>query len=231
MANINDNTRGKKLFKEGSSGQQAAKGSDGEYTVSKEISDDLAGLTDISEVYNDDSLYQTNRFLLAQLEDVRQDVEELHAFIKDAFGKDSSTAASQGATGATGATGAAGAKGDKGDTGATGAQGPAGADGSNGTNGSDGAKGDKGDKGDTGSTGPQGATGATGPQGPAGADGADGADGATGATGPQGPAGADGADGSDASVSGHTGTQTVVINSKGSTVTFTVANGLITQIK
>tara|TARA_R100001163_G_scaffold39411_1_gene29992 strand:+ start:2671 stop:3126 length:456 start_codon:yes stop_codon:yes gene_type:complete len=118
MASINDNVRGKKLFKEGSSKQQAVKGSDGEYTVSKEISDDLTGLTDISEVYNDDGLYQVNRFLLKQIEDIRQDVEELHAFIKDAFGKDSSSAASQGA------------KGDKGDTGATGPQGPAGADGS-----------------------------------------------------------------------------------------------------
>lgn len=121
MANINDNVRGKKLFKQGSSGQKAAKGSDGEYTVSKEISDDLTGLTDISDVYNDDGLYQVNRFLLKQIEDIRQDVEELHAFIKDAFGKDSSSAASQGA------------KGDKGDTGATGAtgpRGPAGADGS-----------------------------------------------------------------------------------------------------
>ena len=106
MANINDNVRGKKLFKEGSSGQDAAKGSDGEYTVSKEISDDLAGLIDISEVYNDDSLYQTNRFLLKQIEDIRQDVEELHAFIKDAFGKDSSSAASQGAKGEKVDTGA-----------------------------------------------------------------------------------------------------------------------------
>ena len=136
MANINDNVRGKKLFKEGSSKQQAVKGSDGEYTVSKEISDDLTGLTDISEVYNDDGLYQVNRFLLRQIEDIRQDVEELHAFIKDAFGKDSSSAASQGAKGDkgdkgdTGATGAKGAKGDTGATGATGPQGPAGADGS-----------------------------------------------------------------------------------------------------
>ena len=131
MANINDNVRGKKLFKEGSSKQQAVKGSDGEYTVSKEISDDLTGLTDISEVYNDDGLYQVNRFLLKQIEDIRQDVEELHAFIKDAFGKDSSSAASQGPKGD---------KGDKGDTGATGAtgpQGPAGADGADGKNGSD----------------------------------------------------------------------------------------------
>ena len=143
MANINDNIRGKKLFKQGSSGQKATKGSDGEYTVSKEISDDLTGLTDISDVYNDDGLYQINRFLLKQIEDIRQDVEELHAFIKDAFGKDSSSAASQGA------------KGDKGDTGATGAQGP------KGDTGATGAKGDKGDKGDTGPQGPKGNTGSS----------------------------------------------------------------------
>jgi len=123
MANINDNIRGKKLFKEGSSKQLASKGSDGEVTVSKEISDDLAALTDISDVFNDDGLYQVNRFLIKQIEDIREDVEELHAFIKDAFGKDSSSAASQGA------------KGD------TGAQGPAGADGTNGSNGKNGADG------------------------------------------------------------------------------------------
>ena len=125
MANIDDNIRGKKLFKEGSSKQLASKGSDGEYTVSKEISDDLSSLTDISEVYNDDGLYQYNRFMLRQIEDVRQDVEDLHAFIKDAFGKDSSSAASQGPKGDTGATGSQGA---------TGPQGPAGADGKDGNN-------------------------------------------------------------------------------------------------
>ena len=159
MANINNNIRGKKLFKEGSSGQNAAKGSDGEYTVSKEISDDLTGLTDISEVYNDDGLYQVNRFLLKQIEDIRQDVEELHAFIKDAFGKDSSSAASQGAKGDTGSTGS---QGPKGDTGSTGSQGPAGSDGSDG---SDGAKGDKGDKGDKGEKGAKGSKGAKGAKG------------------------------------------------------------------
>ena len=130
MANINDNIRGKKLFKEGSSKQQAGKGSDGEYTVSKEISDDLTSLTDISDLFNDDAIYQTNKFLLKQVEDLRQDVEELHAFIKDAFGKDSSSAASKGDTGATGPQGP---KGDTGATGATGATGPAGADGKNGS--------------------------------------------------------------------------------------------------
>lgn len=34
MASINDNIRNKKLFKQGSSRQQAVKGSDGEVTVS-----------------------------------------------------------------------------------------------------------------------------------------------------------------------------------------------------
>lgn len=129
MANINDSIRGKKLFKEGSSKQQAVKGSDGEYTVSKEISDDLTSLTDISDLFNDDAVYQTNKFLLKQVEDLRQDVEELHAFIKDAFGKDSSSAASKGETGATGP------QGPKGNTGATGATGPQGPAGTNGTNG------------------------------------------------------------------------------------------------
>jgi len=143
MANLNDNIRGKKLFKSGSSKQRAVKGSDGEITVSSEVASDLAGLTDISDVFNDDGLYQINRFLLKQIEDLRQDVEELHSFIKDAFGKDSSSAASQGAKGDTGA------QGPKGDTGA---QGP---------------------KGDTGATGAAGATGARGPagdRGPAGSD-------------------------------------------------------------
>jgi len=130
MGNINENIRGKKLFKEGSSGQKAVKGSDGKITVSKEIFNDLQALTDISEVYNDDGLYQQNRFLLKQIEDLREDVEELHTFIKAAFGRDYTQASSKGAKGDTGATGP---QGPKGATGATGATGPAGADGKNGS--------------------------------------------------------------------------------------------------
>jgi hypothetical protein len=139
MANINDNIRGKKLFKSGSSGQDASKGNDGEITISSEKATELNALTDVSEMFNDEGIYQNNKFLLKQVEDLRVDVEELHAFIKAAFGKDSSSAASQGAKGDTGATGATGAKGDKGDkgdtgaTGATGPQGPAGADGADGS--------------------------------------------------------------------------------------------------
>jgi len=154
MANINDNIRGKKLFKEGSSKQQAVKGSDGEITVAKEISDDLAALTDISDVFNDDGLYQVNRFLIKQIEDLREDVEELHAFIKDAFGKDSSSAASQGAKGNTGS------QGPKGDTGAAGAKGDTGAQGPKGDTGAQGPKGDTGETGASGSDGdPSGFTG------------------------------------------------------------------------
>ena len=83
-------------------------------------------------MFNDDAIYQTNKFLLKQVEDLRQDVEELHTFIKDAFGKDSSSAASKGDKGDAGN---AGPQGPQGPQGATGATGPAGADGRNGTNG------------------------------------------------------------------------------------------------
>ena len=135
MANINENIRGKKLYKEGSERQEASKNAAGEIVISKEKSEELNALDDISDLFNDDAVYQTNKFLLKQVEDLRQDVEELHAFIKDAFGKDSSFAASQGAKGDTGNTGPQGLKGDTGAKGATGAAGPAGADGKNGTNG------------------------------------------------------------------------------------------------
>ena len=227
MASINDNIRGKKLFKEGGSGASASKGSDGEVTISKEKSDELTALTDISDVFNDDGLYQSNKFLLKQVEDLRADVEELHAFIKDAFGKDSSSAASQGAKGDTGA---------QGPKGNTGAQGPAGSNGTNGTNGSDGSDGSdgaKGDKGDTGSTGPQGIQGATGPQGATGAAGSNGADGADGAQGPQGiqgekgdtgATGGRGPAGSDAAVSGFSGKKTV------GKETWTFENGLLDSV-
>lgn len=73
----------------------------------------------------------------------------------------------------------------------------------------------QGAKGDTGATG---ATGAQGPQG------------ATGATGPQGPAGADGKNGSNAAVSGVTGGTSVLINTKGSTITLNFENGLLESI-
>ena len=80
MANINDDIRGKKLYKEGSEGQDASKNSNGEIVVSKEQAAELDSLNDISELFNDNAIYQANKFLLKQVEDLRQDVEELHAF-------------------------------------------------------------------------------------------------------------------------------------------------------
>ena len=87
MANINDNIRGKKLFKSGSSGQDASKGGDGEITISSEKATELNALTDVSEMFNDEGLYQNNKFLLKQVE------------------------GDTGATGATGPQGPAGADG------------------------------------------------------------------------------------------------------------------------
>ena len=147
MGNINDNTRIKKLYKSGGSGQVAVKGGDGEVVVSKERITELNSLNDISELFNDDGLYQANKHLLRQVEDMRLDIEELHSFIKGAFGKDYTKASSQGATGNTGSTGPRGNAGTAGVKGSTGSQG---------STGSAGAKGNTGSQGTQGSTGSQG---------------------------------------------------------------------------
>lgn len=140
MANINDNIRSKKLYKSGNT-TRAYKDDDGEIVVPSKVAQEIAAITDITQLLNDHDNYTKSVYLLKEIENIRQDVEELHAFIKDAFGKDSSGATSKGDKGDTGNTGPQGPqgpqglKGDKGDTGAAGAQGPAGADGKNGTNG------------------------------------------------------------------------------------------------
>ena len=146
MANINDNIRTKKLYKSGDT-VRAYKDSNGEIVVPSKIAADIASISDITDVINDGANYENTKYFLKEIENIRQDLEEVHAFIKDAFGKDSSNAASRGDTGATGPQGPTGPKGN---TGATGPQGPAGAKGATG------------------------ATGATGPQGPAGNDGKNG---------------------------------------------------------
>lgn len=138
MADINEDIRGKKLYKEGAEGQEAVKNDNGEIVISKEKAKELDVLNDISELFNDDGIYQANKFLLKQVEDLRQDVEELHAFIKDAFGKDSTTAASKGEKGDAGNTGPQGPQGPKGDAGVTGATGATGPQGPQGPAGNDG---------------------------------------------------------------------------------------------
>lgn len=140
MANINDNIRTKKLYKSGNT-TKAYKDSNGEIVVPSSVASEIAAVSDITELLNDHDNYSKSIYLLKEIENIRLDLEELHSFIKSAFGKDSTSAASKGDTGATGPRGAQGPKGDTGATGsqgATGATGPAGANGSNGKNGADG---------------------------------------------------------------------------------------------
>ena len=131
MGNINDNIRSKKLYKSGNV-TSASKDSNGEIVVPASIAAELDAIDGITEIINDSGVFHVNKHLVKEIENMRLDIEELHGFIKDAFGKDASQAASQGAKGDTGAAGA------KGDTGLTGPQGATGADGNDGKNGADG---------------------------------------------------------------------------------------------
>ena len=128
MANINDNIRTKKLYKSGNT-LRAYKDSNGEIVVPSSVASEIAAVSDITELLNDHDNYSKSIYLLKEIENIRLDVEELHTFIKNAFGKDSTSAASKGA---------------KGDTGLTGPQGPAGANGADGADGNDGSDGKNG---------------------------------------------------------------------------------------
>ncbi len=134
MANINDNIRTKKLYKSGDT-SEAYKDSNGEIVVPSKVALEIAAVSDITELLNDHDNYSKSIYLLKEIENIRLDLEELHSFIKTAFGKDSRGAASKGEKGDTGATGSQGPAGVAGLQGTTGA---AGANGSNGKNGADG---------------------------------------------------------------------------------------------
>ena len=122
MASINDNIRSKKLYKSGNT-TRAYKDSSGEIVVPSKVATEIAAVSDITELLNDHDNYTKSIYLLKEIESMRQDIEELHAFIKEAFGKDSSSAASKGDKGDTGNTGPQGPQGPQGNTGATGATG------------------------------------------------------------------------------------------------------------
>ena len=126
--NINDKIRTKKLYKSGDT-SEAYKDSNGEVVVPSMVALEIAAVSDITELLNDHDNYSKSIYLLKEIENIRLDVEELHTFIKNAFGKDSTSAASKGA---------------KGDTGLTGPQGPAGANGADGADGNDGSDGKNG---------------------------------------------------------------------------------------
>ena len=161
MGNINDNIRSKKLYKSGQV-DKAYKDSNGDIVVPTKIAAELDAIDGITEIINDSGVFHVNKHLVKEIENMRLDIEELHGFIKAAFGKDYTQASS---------------KGDTGDRGLRGYTGPSGSDGADGAKGDTGAAGAKGD---TGLTGPQGATGATGATGAAGANGSNGKNGTDG---------------------------------------------------
>ena len=130
MANINSSTRNKKLFKQGDANTVPYKNDGGEIVIPSSQYTDLTNVDSITDTYLDAGKFENLKGLLKELEDLRQDVEDLHTYIVDAFGTDSTTAASQGPTGPQGPKGNTGSTGPQGPTGPAGPQGPAGANGS-----------------------------------------------------------------------------------------------------
>lgn len=134
MGNINDNIRSKKLYKSGEV-DEAYKDSNGDIVVPTKVAAELDAIDGITEIINDSGVFHVNKHLVKEIENMRLDIEELHGFIKAAFGKDYTQASSKGATGDrglrgyTGASGANGAAGAKGDTGSAGSNGKNGSDG------------------------------------------------------------------------------------------------------
>jgi hypothetical protein len=143
MGNINDNIRSKKLYKSGEV-NEAYKDSNGDIVVPTKVAAELDAIDGITEIINDSGVFHVNKHLVKEIENMRLDIEELHGFIKAAFGKDYTQASSKGDTGDrglrgyTGPSGSNGADGAKGDTGVAGANGADGNDGSDGKNGADG---------------------------------------------------------------------------------------------
>jgi hypothetical protein len=137
MGNINDNIRSKKLYKSGEV-DEAYKDSNGDIVVPTKVAAELDAIDGITEIINDSGVFHVNKHLVKEIENMRLDIEELHGFIKAAFGKDYTQASSKGDTGDRGLRGYTGPSGPQGATGATGATGAAGANGSNGKNGADG---------------------------------------------------------------------------------------------
>ncbi len=131
MGNINDNIRSKKLYKSGEV-DEAYKDSNGDIVVPTSVAAELDAIDGITEVINDSGVFHVNKHLVKEMENMRLDIEELHGFIKAAFGKDYTQASSKGDTGDRGL---------RGYTGSTGSQGVQGVAGSNGSNGADGVDG------------------------------------------------------------------------------------------
>jgi hypothetical protein len=128
MGNINDNIRSKKLYKSGDV-TVASKDSNGDIVVPAKVAAELNAIDGITEVINDSGVFHVNKHLIKEIENMRLDIEELHGFIKDAFGKDYTQASSKGATGDRGLRGYTGSSGSNGSSGTNGDDGKDGKDG------------------------------------------------------------------------------------------------------
>ena len=134
MGNINDNIRSKKLYKSGEV-DEAYKDSNGDIVVPTKVAAELDAIDGITEIINDPGVFHFNKHLVKEIENMRLDIEELHGFIKAAFGKDYKQASSKGDTGDRGLRGYTGPSGSNGADGAKGDTGPAGSDGKEGKQG------------------------------------------------------------------------------------------------
>lgn len=114
MGSINDNIRSKKLYKSGEV-TTAYKNEAGELVVPANIAKELDAIEGVDEAVNDAGIFHITKHFIKQIEDMRLDLEELHGFVKTAFGKDASLAASQGPTGIQGIQGVQGIQGHTGE--------------------------------------------------------------------------------------------------------------------
>ena len=147
MATLNDNIKlNKPLYKNNPGIDKPRKDENGQVETPQKETNELSAASTIIDIVDDNAKFEITKGLVNNIEQIREDLEDLYTWTISAFGKNSATAASQGPKGDTGAQGPKGNTGNTGPTGSTGATGPAG---------------------------PTGATGATGPQGAAGKDGSD----------------------------------------------------------
>ena len=108
MARIKEKIKPRKFFKLKEGVSKADLDAEGDITISKEKMEELSSESNMLEAFNDPVIFHILKPILGQLEDMRVEVEELHAFIINAFGEDSANAASAGSKGDKGSAGSKG---------------------------------------------------------------------------------------------------------------------------
>ena len=116
MATLNDNIKlNKPLYKNNPGIDKPRKDENGQVETPQKETDELSAASTIIDIVDDNAKFEIAKGLVNNIEQIREDLEDLYTWTISAFGKNSATAASQG---------------PKGETGAQGPQGPAGANGS-----------------------------------------------------------------------------------------------------